>query len=125
MMNDMIARILAVVAIVFGVLVWFMYSTTSAALALTGTTGTINTHRGVITTVANPNIATGGEYVITISNNKVKANSVILLTTQFGTAGQASVAYLQSVTAGTFVVRVRNVGSGTIATPVNVHFHTF
>jgi hypothetical protein len=125
--SDNPARIIAIVAVVLALLVWWVYTTTKVAVTqITNneTAVTANGNSGVITTMpATLNNGAGAQFDFTVNNNKVKADSVILVTIQSNTGATiAAVATVASVAAGSFVVRVRNFGSAALITAVKVHF---
>jgi hypothetical protein len=123
---DGLARMLAIIAIVIVAILALIFLFTMRTRAdITQVTSkttavTANGHRGVITTVALTDAA-DTEFIFTVNNNKVKADSVILLNTQYSGAS-ATLAYVQSVSAGSFIVRVRNVGTAALNALTKVHY---
>jgi hypothetical protein len=126
----MIGYVAIVVAVVLFALLWFIYATPKVAVTQATsivTPVTANAVQGVITTFTLNTLAANAEFDFTVNNNKVKADSVVLLTTQYGGAANGMpVVYVRSVSNGSFVVRVRNVGSATLGDfPAKIHFHVF
>jgi hypothetical protein len=125
MHSDLIARVIGGVAIALVVLVFLLNSRTKVAVTQATSNVTAvaaNGNAGVVTTFA-ATVAAGAQFDFTVNNSKVKADSVVLLTTQSSTGATiAAVATVESVAAGSFVVRVRNFGSASLTTAVKVHF---
>lgn len=95
--------------------------TVTQATAVT-TAVEVNASAGVITTVA-ATTAAGSNFAFTVNNNKVTADSVILLQPLNIGAGIMQVALDAAPSAGSFVVRVNNVHSANAFNSVlGLHF---
>lgn len=80
------------------------------------TTGvTVNTYCGTITTVAQ-NIAAGAEVQFTVTNSKVTANSVPVVSIASGTVGGTTIASVTAVAAGSFQITLTNLHAATAET---------
>lgn len=116
------------VAVILSALVWFMYATQKVEVTqLTSKTTTViaNAVQGVVNTVALTDAA-NTEFDFTVTNNKVKVGSIILLETQYGGQDDSlPSAYVRSIANGSFVVRVRNVGTESLSALARIHFHVF
>ena len=94
---------------------WVLNSLVSWVSVVTGTeTSGTATANGVIGQVTSEALTTAAwaEDSITISNNRVKATSVILANVEYGTATQGSpIGWVKSVSDGSFVVELTNVAA--------------
>ena len=86
------------------------------------TTVTVNSYNGIITTVSST-LAANAKTSFTVFNDKVTADSKVLLTVQYGgaAAGIPSL-ILGTVQAGSFGVTIGNGGNAALNNVVRVHF---
>lgn len=93
--------------------------------ATSKTTGvTLNNLSGVITTVALTDAADAG-FEFTVTNSKVTSASIVLLTSIYaGTTGKVK-ADIKSVSNGSFVVVITNVGTAVLNALAKVQFAVF
>jgi hypothetical protein len=81
---------------------------------------TANGDAGVITTVSS-NLAIDSSASFTVNNSFVKAGSVILLTTEY-TGNDSPVPSVYSATAGSFVLKFKNLGNAALTGAVKFHY---
>ena len=83
---------------------------------------TVNSHNGIITTVSST-LAANAKTSFTVLNDKVTADSKVLLTVQYGgaAAGIPSL-ILGTVQAGSFGVTIGNGGNAALNNVVKIHF---
>ena len=83
---------------------------------------TLNSYNGVITTVSST-LAANAKTSFTVLNDKVTANSKVLLTVQYGGAATGiPTLILGIVQAGSFGVTIGNGGNAALNQPVRIHF---
>lgn len=74
----------------------------------TGGAATLNKSSGIITT-ASLTTAADGEYTLTLTNSKIAAADIVLVSVQYGTCSQGvPVAYLVTPATGSVVIKVQN-----------------
>lgn len=96
----------------------YVYNVTQQTNITTGVTA--NADAGVITTVS-ATLDDTASASFTLTNSFIKAESVIQLTT--GTSGNGlPVAFIVSQTAGSAVIKLRNVGPAALNAAVKIHF---
>jgi hypothetical protein len=100
-----------------------LYDTGSVTQLTSITTAvTVNSYNGIITTVSST-LAANAKTSFTVLNDKVTADSKVLLTVQYGgaAAGIPSL-ILGTVQAGSFGVTIGNGGNAALNTSVRIHF---
>ena len=100
-----------------------LYDTGSVTQLTSITTAvTLNSYNGIITTVSST-LAANAKTSFTVLNDKVTANSKVLLTVQYGgaAAGIPSL-ILGTVQAGSFGVTIGNGGNAALNNVVRIHF---
>jgi len=100
----------------------FEFSTTDVVTQATSkTTGvTLDTHSGVITTVALTDAA-DTSFTFTLTSAKILAGSIIQLTPVNAGNGIVNLSIV-SITAGSAVIRVANVGTAALNSLIKIHF---
>lgn len=98
-----------------------LYNKGTITQATSITTGvTVNAPVGVITTVSST-LASLAEATFTVTNSSAKADSVILLSTEYIGAGHAD-AGVASRAAGSFNITVANQGSVALDAVIKIHY---
>lgn len=112
----------AVIAVVY--FVWTSDDIKTVTQATNKTTAvTVNGQKGVITTVALVDAA-DTEFEFTVTNSSVRADSLILLTPEYNGTGAVAL-QIKSVAAGSFIVKVRNVGTAVLNAVSKIHFRIY
>jgi len=100
-----------------------VFGTVTQATSIS-TAVSVNATKGVITTVSLTTAAQATTSAFVVNNSYVTANSVISLTTSYGgTAAGMPVATISgNPTAGSFSIKITNVGNQALNNVVKVHF---
>lgn len=100
-----------------------LYDTDSVTQLTSITTAvTVNSHNGIITTVSST-LAANAKTSFTVLNDKVTADSKVLLTVQYGGAAPGIPSLILGIVqAGSFGVTIGNGGNAALNTPVRIHF---
>jgi hypothetical protein len=100
-----------------------LYDTGSVTQLTSITTAvTLNSYNGIITTVSST-LAANAKTGFTVLNDKVTANSKVLLTVQYGGAATGiPTLILGTVQAGSFGVTIGNGGNAALNNVVRIHF---
>jgi hypothetical protein len=100
-----------------------LYDTDSVTQLTSITTAvTVNSHNGIITTVSST-LAANAKTSFTVLNDKVTADSKVLLTVQYGGAAPGIPSLILGIVqAGSFGVTIGNGGNAALNTAVKIHF---
>ena len=95
------------------------------AATISGTTATLNSVAGILTTPSLTTAAGAQSAAYTITNSYVEAGKQVLLSVQYnGTVGSLPYAAIETIGAGSFVFRVSNIkaAGASLDAVVKVHF---
>ena len=100
-----------------------LYDTDSVTQLTSITTAvTVNSHNGIITTVSST-LAANAKTSFTVFNDKVTADSKVLLTVQYGGAATGIPSLILGIVqAGSFGVTIGNGGNAALNQAVRIHF---